>query len=50
VRSAPTPRCKYFGHCGGCSIQHLEPSAQVAAKQRVLEENLARIGKDQTRR
>ncbi|MGK2950935.1 MAG: TRAM domain-containing protein, partial [Thiobacillus sp.] len=39
------PRCKYFGHCGGCSIQHLEPSAQVAAKQRVLEENLARIGK-----
>jgi 23S rRNA (uracil1939-C5)-methyltransferase len=39
------PRCKYFGHCGGCSMQHLEASAQVAAKQRVLEENLARIGK-----
>jgi 23S rRNA (uracil1939-C5)-methyltransferase len=39
------PRCKYFGRCGGCSMQHLEPSAQVAAKQRVLEENLARIGK-----
>jgi 23S rRNA (uracil1939-C5)-methyltransferase len=39
------PRCRYFGRCGGCSIQHLEASAQVAAKQRVLEENLARIGK-----
>ena len=40
-----TPRCRYFGLCGGCSMQHLETSAQVAAKQRVLEENLARIGK-----
>ena len=40
-----TPRCPYFGLCGGCSMQHLEASAQVAAKQRVLEENLARIGK-----
>jgi 23S rRNA (uracil1939-C5)-methyltransferase len=39
------PRCQYFGRCGGCSIQHLEVSAQVAAKQRVLEDNLARIGK-----
>ena len=40
-----TSRCQYFGLCGGCSMQHLEASAQVAAKQRVLEENLARIGK-----
>jgi len=40
-----TPRCNYFGRCGGCSMQHLEPGAQVAAKQRVLEDNLARIGK-----
>lgn len=40
-----TPRCPYFGRCGGCSMQHLEASAQIAAKQRVLEENLARIGK-----
>ncbi len=39
------PRCKYFDRCGGCSMQHLDASAQVAAKQRVLEENLARIGK-----
>jgi 23S rRNA (uracil1939-C5)-methyltransferase len=39
------PRCRHFGRCGGCSMQHLEASAQVAAKQRVLEDNLARIGK-----
>ena len=42
-----TPRCKYFGVCGGCSMQHLEPSAQVAAKQRVLEDSLKHIGKVQ---
>jgi 23S rRNA (uracil1939-C5)-methyltransferase len=39
------PRCASFGVCGGCSLQHLDPRAQVAAKQRVLEDNLARIGK-----
>jgi 23S rRNA (uracil1939-C5)-methyltransferase len=38
------PRCPHFGTCGGCSMQHLDPRAQVAAKQRVLEDNLARIG------
>ncbi|HUQ28534.1 MAG TPA: 23S rRNA (uracil(1939)-C(5))-methyltransferase RlmD [Usitatibacter sp.] len=40
-----TPRCSYFGACGGCAMQHIEPSAQVASKQRVLEDNLARLGK-----
>lgn len=39
------PKCDYFGICGGCAMQHLEPSAQVAAKQRVLEDNLRHIGK-----
>lgn len=39
-----TPRCPHFGVCGGCSMQHMEFTAQVAAKQRVLEENLKRIG------
>jgi 23S rRNA (uracil1939-C5)-methyltransferase len=41
------PRCRYYERCGGCSLQHLEPRAQVAIKQRVLEDNLARIGKVQ---
>jgi len=48
LRESPqrvTPRCAYFGTCGGCAMQHVEPSAQVAAKQRVLEDNFARIGK-----
>jgi 23S rRNA (uracil1939-C5)-methyltransferase len=40
-----TPGCPHYGLCGGCSLQHLEASAQVAAKQRILEEALARIGK-----
>jgi 23S rRNA (uracil1939-C5)-methyltransferase len=39
------PRCRYFGTCGGCAMQHIEPSAQVAAKQRVLEDNLDRLGR-----
>ena len=43
--SRTTPRCDAFGVCGGCSMQHLEPRAQVAAKQRVLEDNFAHIGK-----
>ncbi|HCA27467.1 MAG TPA: 23S rRNA (uracil(1939)-C(5))-methyltransferase RlmD [Betaproteobacteria bacterium] len=40
-----TPRCPHFGRCGGCVIQHLEASAQVAMKQRVLEDALWRIGR-----
>jgi 23S rRNA (uracil1939-C5)-methyltransferase len=40
-----TPRCAHFGVCGGCILQHADWLAQVAAKQRVLEDNLQRIGK-----
>lgn len=39
------PRCPYFGICGGCAMQHMDPAAQVAAKQRVLEDNLWHIGR-----
>ena len=41
------PRCKHFGVCGGCALQHLDPAAQIAAKQRLLLENFERIGKVQ---
>jgi 23S rRNA (uracil1939-C5)-methyltransferase len=43
------PACPHFGlhqgACGGCKMQHLHPSAQVAVKQRVLEDNFAHLGK-----
>ena len=43
------PNCPHFGlhegACGGCKMQHLHVSAQVAIKQRVLEDNLRHIGK-----
>jgi 23S rRNA (uracil1939-C5)-methyltransferase len=39
------PRCAHFGVCGGCALQHLDPAAQIAAKQRVLLDNFERIGK-----
>jgi 23S rRNA (uracil1939-C5)-methyltransferase len=39
------PRCRHFGVCGGCSMQHLELHSQVAAKQRVLEDSLWHIAR-----
>ena len=39
------PRCPHFGVCGGCSLQHADPSLQIATKQRVLEDNLRHIGR-----
>lgn len=34
------PRCRHFGVCGGCSLQHLGEEAQIAHKQGVLLELL----------
>ena len=39
------PRCPHFGVCGGCTLQHADPSLQLAAKQRALEDALERIGR-----
>ena len=37
-------RCAHFGTCGGCVLQHLAEDRQIGAKQRVLLDNLERIG------
>ena len=43
------PHCPHFGlhagACGGCKMQHLHPMAQLAVKQRVMEDNLWHLGK-----
>ena len=39
------PKCKAFGICGGCTMQHVDIRAQVAMKQRVLEDDLKHIAK-----
>ncbi|MBH9576341.1 23S rRNA (uracil(1939)-C(5))-methyltransferase RlmD [Inhella proteolytica] len=43
------PACPHFGlhagACGGCKMQHFHPAAQIAVKQRVLEDNLAHLAK-----
>jgi 23S rRNA (uracil1939-C5)-methyltransferase len=43
------PRCPHFGlhagACGGCKMQHLHVAAQLAVKQRVMEDNLWHLGK-----
>jgi len=38
------PRCPHFGVCAGCVLQHLAEDQQIVAKQRVLMDNLQRIG------
>ena len=37
------PRCPLYGKCGGCSLQHLESSAQAACSALVERENFRRI-------
>lgn len=39
-----TPKCSHFGLCGGCKLQHMDFAAQLAAKQRLLENDLKHIG------
>ena len=38
------PKCAHYEQCGGCALQHLAADKQIDAKQRVLLDNLSRIG------
>lgn len=38
------PRCRAFGVCGGCALQHLPGDEQRNIKFRALQDNLSRIG------
>jgi len=38
------PECQYFGYCGGCSLQHMTPDAQLEHKQSVLLEQFTHLG------
>ncbi len=39
-----TPPCAIFEKCGGCTLQHLDYSAQLAYKRKVVEDALTRLG------
>src|SRR2546430_13430997 len=39
------PPCPHFGICGGCSLQHLDPAAQVPVRHRVLQAALWAIAR-----
>lgn len=40
-----TPRCPYFGSCGGCDYQHIPYEAQLTYKTEILRETLRRLGR-----
>lgn len=40
-----TPPCEFFGVCGGCSLQHMDPAAQVQHKESTLAELLEHTGR-----
>lgn len=51
LRPAPeriTPRCRHFAVCGGCHYQHLVYQQQLQVKQKIVADQMRRIGKIST--
>jgi len=40
-----TPPCPYFGYCGGCQWQHIEPMIQGELKKEILKNLFQRLGR-----
>lgn len=40
-----TPSCAHYGKCGGCGMQHMEIQAQIELKEKIVLDQLKRIGK-----
>ena len=38
------PKCKYYGHCGGCQLQHADYDAQLKLKADIVRDAMTRIG------
>lgn len=48
VEAAPERRaapCRFYDRCGGCTLEHLDYPAQLAAKARIVADALSRIGR-----
>ena len=39
-----TPRCRHFGICGNCHLQHMSYAAQLRAKEAAVRDQLTRVG------
>lgn len=42
--SRVAPRCRHYGECGGCQLQHVDYAAQVAAKAEFVRDAIVRTG------
>ena len=38
-----TPRCEYFGQCGGCALQHMSHEHQLSSKQVAVAQQLKQV-------